>query len=72
MNATPTRTPTAAIEQYGRGLWVRAKVAMAIGCAGCRAGRILLHLLCACGDHQFRWHLAGISREVAGSIALAG
>lgn len=28
-----------------------------------RAGRCVLHLLAAFGDHEFRWHIAGIFRE---------
>ena len=27
-------------------------------------GRILLHLVCACRDHKFRWHCRGILREI--------
>lgn len=38
-------------------------------CAQGRAGRVLLHLMCACGDHQVRWHLQGIAREFAGQMA---
>jgi len=26
--------------------------------------RVVLHLRCLCHDHKFRWHLAGIRREV--------
>jgi hypothetical protein len=41
-----------------------------VRCAQGRAGRVLLHLLCACGDHQVRWHLQGIARELAGQFPL--
>ena len=27
-------------------------------------GRIVLHLVCACRDHNFRWHWHGILREI--------
>jgi hypothetical protein len=27
-------------------------------------GRIVLHLVCAWRDHQFRWHWRGILREI--------
>jgi hypothetical protein len=30
-----------------------------------RFGRICLHLAAMAVDHQFRWHLAGIGREVS-------
>jgi hypothetical protein len=29
-----------------------------------RTGRIVLHLMAAVGDHQIRWHWAGILREI--------
>jgi hypothetical protein len=28
------------------------------------AGRILLHLLCLCRDHELHWHWLGIRREL--------
>jgi hypothetical protein len=31
-----------------------------------RLGRVLLHLRCLRRDHKYRWHLAGIWRELAG------
>lgn len=30
-----------------------------------RPGRVLLHLAAMVGDHQIRWHWAGICREFA-------
>jgi len=32
--------------------------------ANCRFGRICLHIAALIGDHQFKWHLAGIRREM--------
>jgi len=29
-----------------------------------RLDRILLHLRCVCQDHKYRWHLAGVWREL--------
>lgn len=29
-----------------------------------RSGRVLLHVVAAMADHQWRWHLAGIRREL--------
>jgi len=29
-----------------------------------RFDRILLHLRCLCRDHKYRWHLAGVWREL--------
>ena len=29
-----------------------------------RLGRIVLHLRCLWRDHKYRWHLAGVWREV--------
>ena len=29
-----------------------------------RPGRVVLHVIAMFGDHQWRWHLAGIRREV--------
>ena len=51
--------------------WARARTAIGMNCAGSRAGRVLLHLLCACGDHQIKWHLGGIVRELGRQAALA-
>ncbi len=31
-------------------------------------GRIVLHLLCACQDHEFQWHWRGILREIRKDI----
>ena len=31
-----------------------------------RLGRVLLHLRCLRRDHKYRWHLAGIWRELSG------
>jgi hypothetical protein len=70
MNAVTTSKPAAQLN-YGRAQWARLQLAVGARCAEGRVGRVLLHLLCACGDHQFRWHLQGIAREVAGSMALA-
>jgi len=36
---------------------------IAVRCASSRAGRVLLHLVCAIGDHQVIWHFRGIARE---------
>jgi hypothetical protein len=30
-----------------------------------RVDRIVLHLKCLCRDHKYRWHLAGVWREIA-------
>lgn len=32
--------------------------------ANYRAGRVFLHIVAAIGDHQIRFHLAGIAREI--------
>jgi hypothetical protein len=32
--------------------------------ASTRTGRVVLHMIAMLGDHQWRWHLAGIRREV--------
>jgi len=32
--------------------------------ANYRFGRICLHIAAFMGDHQFKWHLAGIRREL--------
>jgi len=34
-----------------------------------RFGRVLLHLFCACRDHQIKWHWRGIRREWAAERA---
>lgn len=49
---------------------VRLQLVIGDRCAAGPAGRVLLHLLCACGDHQVRWHMRGIARELAGQFAL--
>ena len=37
---------------------------MAQRLATCRIGRVLLHLTALVRDHQLRWHLAGVLREL--------
>jgi hypothetical protein len=37
--------------------------------ANYRLGRICLHIVAFIGDHQFKWHLAGIRRELSVSLA---
>ena len=37
---------------------------MALTLARNRFGRILLHLICLAHDRKWRWHWAGIRREV--------
>ena len=64
MNAATVKTlrthlPNARVQWQSLQLWVAAC------CAGGGAGRVLLHVLCACRDRQFRWHLNGIARELA-------
>jgi hypothetical protein len=69
MNAAPINKLSAQMA-YGRAQWARLHLTVAARCAGGPAGRVLLHLLCACGDHQFRWHLQGIARELVEQVAL--
>jgi hypothetical protein len=69
MNAVMIKKLSAHLHN-GRAQWARLQMTVGARCAGGRAGRVLLHLLCACGDHQFRWHLHGIARELAGQMAL--
>ena len=33
--------------------------------AAAPAGRVVLHVLCACRDHHFAWHWHGVVREFA-------
>ena len=39
--------------------------------AGNRLGRVALHLICACRDGKYQWHLRGIVREIPESKLLA-
>jgi len=59
------------VTHHARRQWAHAHTVIGMNCAGSRAGRVLLHLLCACGNHQFRWHLGGIVRELGWQAALA-
>lgn len=34
------------------------------------AGRMLLHVIAMAGDRSFRFHLAGIGRELAGLVRM--
>ena len=68
MNAL-TNNKLSAWKEYGRSQWAKLQVEIGMRCAEGRAGRVLLHLLCACGDHQVRWHLHGIARELVGQMA---
>ena len=54
-----------------RSTWETLKVRAGGRCAACRPGRVLLHVLCVCSDHQFRWHLNGVARELAGQMSPA-
>jgi len=67
MNAATIKKLSARMA-YGRAQWARLQMTIAVRCAGGRAGRVLLHLLCACGDHQVRWHFQGIARELVGQL----
>ncbi len=57
---------TPALRRPAREAWLHLQVRVTVRCADSRAGRMLLHLLCACADHQVRWHWQGIARELAG------
>lgn len=69
---TQFQTLVAAITQDAPWQWGRVKAAIAASCAGCRVGRVLLHMLCACGDRHFRWHFEGIAREFVSYAQLPG
>ena len=68
MNATTTRKISTLL-QSARTQMAMLQMTAGAYCANGRAGRVLLHVLCACGDHQVRWHLQGIAREFAGQMA---
>ena len=69
MNATTTQKISGLL-QNARTQMAMLQMTFGAYCAGGCAGRVLLHLLCACGDHQIRWHLQGIARELTTQIAL--
>lgn len=69
MNATTTQKISGFL-QNARTHMAMLQMTFAAYCAGGSAGRVLLHVLCACGDHQIRWHLQGIARELTAQIAL--
>lgn len=62
---------TSLLQQQTHLQWERLQIALGVRFAGHRSGRVLLHLVCACGDHQFKWHLNGIARELGARIAFA-
>lgn len=72
MNAVLTKSRAAILMNYARLQWMRVNAVIGVSCAGCAAGRVLLHFLCACGDRQFKWHLHGIVRELASAAGGAG
>jgi hypothetical protein len=70
MNTELTAKLIVMVTEYTRLQWARTYTAIGMNCAGSRAGRVLLHLLCACGDHQFKWHLHGIVRELGRQVVV--
>ena len=47
-------------------LWRQMQMRLAVS----KAGRIVLHLLCFCGDGRLRWHAQGARRELAALLTL--
>ena len=53
------------IRQSRRAGGRRGNSAAALQLAASPVGRIVLHAACALRDHRFRWHWAGVARELA-------